>query len=227
MDQPFVLIVSDDPDFSRSLVGRWQSERSMPAFTLVRGDLCQDLDSGMFELAIAGALRPGAQRPVLDSLALAGKPVLLVCEEDQPVQELREIHPGLKVLRRQDAWIDAVVVVATEILRSGRLGARAERAEQAHRLLECHATLGRYMLEMRHTMNNALTSVLGNSELLLMEPGSLSAPARSQVETVRNMAVRMHEILQRFSSIEKELRAVEQQAEKEATIKSQAAAAGA
>ena len=48
--------------------------------------------------------------------------------------------------------------------------------------LERQATLGRYVLEMRHNLNNALTSLLGNSELLLLEPGALSAEARPQVE---------------------------------------------
>jgi len=53
----------------------------------------------------------------------------------------------------------------------------------------------------------------------------LSAARRSQIETIRNMAVRMHEILQRFSSIEKEMSVVEKQAEKDTKITSQAAAA--
>ena len=82
------------------------------------------------------------------------------------------------------------------------------------------------MLEMRHSLNNALTSVLGNSELLLIEPGSLSANARSQIDTIRNMALRMHEILQRFSSLEKELSFVERQAEKENNTKSRVASVG-
>ncbi len=82
------------------------------------------------------------------------------------------------------------------------------------------------MLDVRHTLNNSLTSVLGNSELLVLDPGSLSASERSQIETIRNMAVRMHEILRRFSSIEKELNAVEKQAENEARTKSRAASAG-
>ena len=92
-------------------------------------------------------------------------------------------------------------------------------------MLERQAALGRYMLDVRHTLNNALTSVLGNSELLLLEPGSLSVASRSQIETIRNMAVRMHEILQRFSSIEKEFNAVEQQAENEARTRVRVAAA--
>jgi signal transduction histidine kinase len=64
---------------------------------------------------------------------------------------------------------------------------------------------------MRHTINNALTSMLGNSELLLVEPGLLSAQAREQTETIRMMALRMNEIFQRFSSLETELRYVEKQ----------------
>jgi hypothetical protein len=82
------------------------------------------------------------------------------------------------------------------------------------------------MLQMRHSLNNALTSVLGNSELLLLEPGSLSAAARSQVETIRSMSLRMHEVMQRFSSLEKELKVVERQAERESGAKAHAAGTG-
>jgi len=78
---------------------------------------------------------------------------------------------------------------------------------------------------MRHNLNNALTSVLGNSDLLLIEPGSLSAHTRAQIETIRNMTLRIHEIMQRFSSLEKEMNVVAQQAERDSG-KSYAAAAG-
>lgn len=81
------------------------------------------------------------------------------------------------------------------------------------------------MLEMRHALNNALTSVLGNSELLLLEPGALTRPQRSQVETIRNMATRMHEILQRLSSLDAELKLLERQNENERQNQARAAAA--
>ena len=68
------------------------------------------------------------------------------------------------------------------------------------------------MLEMRHSLNNALTSVLGNSELLLLEPGAFSAPVREQIEIIRNMSLRMHEIIQRFSSLEMEMKVAEERA---------------
>ena len=79
------------------------------------------------------------------------------------------------------------------------------------------------MLEMRHNLNNALTSVLGNSELILLDSEPLSPALRMQVETIHNMGMRMNEIMQRFSSLQKEMELVEQQVWK----KSSKATAGA
>ncbi len=222
MDQATVLVISDDADFSRVVMDRWQAERKAPAFTLMSGDLCRDLDADGFDMAIVGAVRPELLPAVFRALDPADNPVLFVCKEKSSAAKAR---PGILVLQQQEGWLDALVLVSTEILRHGQTMARAHRAELAGKALERQAALGRYMLEVRHTLNNALTSVLGNSELLLLEPESLSAASRSQIETIRNMAVRMHEILQRFSSIEKELNAVEQQAENEARTRIRAATA--
>ena len=87
--------------------------------------------------------------------------------------------------------------------------------------VERQAALGRYLLEIRNALNNSLTSVLGNSELLLSEPEDLSPAAGLQIETIRNMAVRMHEMLQRFTSLEKELKLIEKQEVTEAETKAQ------
>ena len=58
MDQATVLIISDDADFSRVVMDRWQNERNVPAFTLMSGDLCRDLDAEGFDMAIVSAVRP-------------------------------------------------------------------------------------------------------------------------------------------------------------------------
>jgi len=225
VEQPTVLIVSDDPEFSRSVVGHWQAERSVPTFTLMSGDLCQDLSPDTFELAIVGAVRPNVLPALLKALDPVEKPVVFVSEGNHSAQAVREAQPRVMVLRQHEGWLDALVLVSLEALRRCEVMARARRAEQANKTLERQATLGRYVLEMRHNLNNALTSVLGNSELLLLDAGSFSAATRSQIETIRNMSVRMHEILQRFYSIEKELSMVEKQAEKEASTKSRSAVA--
>jgi signal transduction histidine kinase len=227
LDQSTVLIISDDADFSRVVMDRWQSERSAPAFTLMSGDLCRDLDAEGFDLAIVSTVRSEVLPAVFKSLDPAGNPVLFVCDRNQSLQRDLQLRPTVGVLQQQEGWLDALVLVSTEILQHGQTLARAQRAEQSAKLLERQATLGRYMLDVRHTLNNALTSVLGNSELLLLEPESLPMAERSQIETIRNMALRMHEILQRFSSIEKELNAVEQQAENDARIRVRTARAGA
>jgi signal transduction histidine kinase len=77
--------------------------------------------------------------------------------------------------------------------------------------LEHQALLGRYIIEMRHNLNNALTSILGNAELILLEPQSLSSNLKQQVETIHNMGMRVNEILRRFSSLQKEMQLVEKQ----------------
>jgi signal transduction histidine kinase len=224
VDQPSVLIISDDAELSRAVTGRWQSERTVPAFTPMSSDVCLGFDPDTFQLAIAGGLRPQALSVVLEAMDAAGKRVLFVSEDTRLVQTVHDRWPGIAIVRQQENWLDTLVLVAGEILRRVSAEADAHRFEHANVHLERQALLGRYMLDMRHTLNNTLTSVLGNSELLLLEPGSLSAGARSQIETIRNMSLRMHEILQRFSSLEKELMVVDRQAEKESGAKSQTAA---
>jgi signal transduction histidine kinase len=225
LDQSTVLIISDDPDFSGAITGRWQSERSTPVFTLMKGDLCQDMDPDTFAVAIVGAVRAGGLPPALRALEPAGQPVLLVSDDGRTARDVRETHPRVMVLRQHEGWLDALVLIVTESLRRSEMMDRLKRVERAGAHLQQQAALGTYMLEMRHSLNNALTSVLGNSELLLLDPEPLSAAARSQIETIRNMSLRMHEVMQRFSSLEKELKVVERQAAGETKAKSQSAGA--
>jgi signal transduction histidine kinase len=226
LDQSTVLIISDEAEFSSAVTGRWQAERSVPSFTLMRGDLCQDLDPETFDAAIVGGVRARILPKALHALEPAGKPVLLICDDSQALRKVRERHPRSLVLRQSEGWLDAAVLLLTELLRGRDTLARLAHAERENAFLQRQAALGGYMLEMRHTLNNSLTSVLGNSELLLLEAGAFSAETRSQIETIRNMSLRMHEILQRFSSLEKEMRVVEKQEARETSAKRRSAAAG-
>jgi signal transduction histidine kinase len=203
--EPTVLIVSEHVEFAHAITTRWQAERVVPTLTMMSADLCHELDAEMFDLAIVGAVRSELLASALKALEGSAKPILFICEAAQ-FECSRHSHSETMVLRKQDGWLDTLVLVATETLRRCEALDRMKSLEEANALLESQATLGRYILEMRHSLNNALTSVLGNSELMLLEPGSLSATTRSQIETVRNMGLRMHEVLQRFSSLEKELK---------------------
>lgn len=221
-----VLIVADDADFTRTVTSRWQTEVRVPTFTLMTGDLCPGIQPQVFDLAIVGGVRAGVLPSVLTILEAVGKPVIFVAPSSQAATTVQDSHKQALVLRQHEGWQDALILVASEGLRACEALARAERAEQWAASCEAQAMLGRYMLEMRHTLNNALTSMLGNSELLLAEAGALSAISHEQLETVRNMAIRMNEIFQRFFSLETELRYVERQAAQRARAKMRSASVG-
>ena len=223
---PPVLIISDDGEFARTLTSRWQAERTVPVFTLMSGDLCPGINPASFELAIVGEVRPGVLPSVLTILEASGRPVIFVASDAQVASTVRETHTHTLVIRQHEGWIDSLMLTAAEVLRAIYALSRAQAAEAAAATNQAHATLGRYMLEMRHSFNDALTSVLGNSELLLTQPGVLSAPLREQVQTIRNMSIRMHEIFQRFTSLETELRFANQRVGSDPP-KAQASAAGA
>ena len=220
MDTPTVLIISDEADFSRRITARWQMERNVPTFTLLSGDLWPRFAVDVFAVAIVGELRRELLSVVLEPLHSTGQPVFCVCQDAATAQLVRERWPRISILRPGDSiekthWLETLVLVASEAVHRSRAETRARSADLLCSTLERQATLGRYMLEMRHSLNNALTSVLGNSDLLLLEPGSFSAPTRAQIETIRNMTLRIHEIMQRFSSLEKEMNVVAQQAERD------------
>jgi signal transduction histidine kinase len=230
VDTPTVLIISDEPDFSRRVTARWHRERMVPTFTLLSGELWPRFAADVFDVAIVGELRRELLSVVLEPLHSTGQPIFCVCRNASVAQLVHERWPRVSILRHGDSvpetqWLDTLVLAVSEAVHRSRAESRARSAELSCASLGRQATLGRYMLEMRHSLNNALTSVLGNSDLLLLEPGSLSARSRAQIETIRNMTLRIHEIMQRFSSLEKEMNVVAQQAETDAG-KSHAAAAG-
>jgi signal transduction histidine kinase len=210
-----VLIIADDAEFSRDIVGRWHTERQMPGFTVVSSTVWQGANGG-FELALLGPLPPARMLPVLRMLENSSvAPVLCITDETNTEQLVHEEFPRVLVLRRYDGWLDSTILLANEMLKRGEAQERTRQAEHTASNLQRHATLGRYMLDMRHNLNNALTSVLGHSELLLLETGAFSNEIRDQVETIRSMALRMHEVLQRLSSLDLEMQFAEKKSHSE------------
>ncbi|MGH9528375.1 MAG: hypothetical protein ACRD2S_00480 [Terriglobales bacterium] len=230
VDKPTVLIISNDAEFSRVIVARWKSARTPPTFMLMTADLCPGLKSENFDVAIVGGLPPDAWPSVMKTLQSCHKPILVVRNSDTPVTRNTDNNSRLMSLTRtDDNWVDAATLILSECLRHIQAAATIQHLEHKAASLTRDAALGRYILEMRHSLNNALTSVLGNSELLVLEPETLAPldqKVRSQIDTIRNMALRIHEIMQRFSSLEKELNVAEKQAANENKSKTQAAVAG-
>ncbi len=198
-----VLILSSDPGFARDITSNWPRDGQAPQFVVLDQDLCGGLEGDAFDLAIADVASDEKTSRLREAIASTGRPAILASRQTSRIP-LPAHGAIIELIRESEAWAATAALLGREILR--RLGAegRAQKAEKLRSAAEAEATLGRYMSEMRHSVNNALTSVLGNAELLLLEPG-LPANVLAEAETIRNMALRLHEVFQRFSSIEKEL----------------------
>ena len=220
--QGAVLVISDDAEFARTVVARWQMERNVPAFTLIGSQYTNGSLAAHRGLIIVGPVGGGKLQKILsDADPVEAASTLLLALDGESAHLASDSYPRILVVRQNDGWVDHLVVLGTEALRCQEAFQRARQAESVLAESSRHATLGRYMIEMRHSCNNALTSILGNSELLLLEPGVLSADVREQIETIHTMSLRLHEILQRFSSIESEMQFAERSSQPETTATSQ------
>lgn len=208
------------------VLARWQSERVVPAFTVMSSDLWSGTGDASYEVAIVGPVRGGRLGPILKSLDTPAHPMLCVAEDSAALQTLRQHHPRAITLPQREGWLDSLVQLAGEVMKRVEACGRTRKAEQAAALSHRYAVLGHYMLDMRHNINNALTSVLGNAELLMLDGESFTAEVRDQLETIHSMSLRMHEILQRFSSMDSEMQFAEKESHGETAGSSQAAGSG-
>jgi len=204
MNRRTVVIVTDEPGFSAAVTRRWLNEKNVPSFILAESDCRGEFEAGNFDLAVVGGVAAEVLGSVLETLKSTGKPVVHISRlsgrAPRDVISIAEVQ----------GWPDLLIPVAHQILEHARTEAELARLQEKTAQLEHQAVLGRYMLEVRHNLNNALTSILGNSDLILLDAPGLPATQRSQVETIHNMAMRLNEIMQRFSSLQKEMQLVEQ-----------------
>jgi hypothetical protein len=230
MNHPTVIILSSDPAFSREITATWPrgtSGSGTPEFIVLDPSLSSDLNGRHYDLAILDNSRqtasgqtekargrrnqknfaPKVHGRVLDlklSLVTLGRPAIVI----QPHSEINfyGINGAVIEIRREpQTWAGITGLVGREVLRRRQAESQSFEAERLSSSAQAEATLGRYMLEMRVSVNNALTTLLGNAELLSNEAG-LPAAVHVQADTIRNMSLRLHEIFQRFSSLDKELR---------------------
>ncbi len=204
-----VVILTDETEFARLLTACWQAERQAPVVTVLTSDLWQEQQSTARDLVVVGPIRDGKLSSVLRSLDPATAVILCAPADSKEFGQLRTKYPRLIHVPVREDWAQTLLLVAGESLRRVEAVRLAKQAERAAAKNENHATLGRYMLEMKHSVNNALTSMLGNAELLLLEPGQLSSQSLAQIKTIHSMALRINEVMQRFSSLASEMQDAE------------------
>jgi len=199
------LILTDDGEFARLLTACWQVERQLPGLSVLTSDLWKDNQTTP-DLIVIGPLKEGRLSEILRSLEPNTALILCAPAEANELGLLRKRYPRLAHVPLREDWAQVVLLVAGESLRRTEAMKMVRQAERQAAQYSNQATLGRYMVDMKHSMNNALTSLLGNAELLLLEPGQLSAQSLAQIKTIHTMALRINEIMQRFSSLASEMR---------------------
>ena len=217
-----VVLIADDPGFARDLMARWQIERGLPGITVMSTDLLTGTGAGnfdltIFDLVIIGSVRNKRLVSVLKKIEAGDYPVICLLENAVDVKMAKSGYPRLHVMQSHDGWLDSLLLLAAECLKRLDLIERVRKAEKAALASSRGAILGRYMLESRHDLNNCLTSVMGNAELLLLDADAFAftEPVRDQLQTIHEMALNMHEIMQRFSSVAAEIRTSENSSQDE------------
>lgn len=204
-----VLILTDESEFARLLTACWQAERHAPAITVLSSDFLREQQAAPHDLVVVGPVKDGRLPEVLRSMERAGAVILCVPAGSRELGQLRARHPRLVHVPLREDWAQTLMLVAGESLRRTEAVRLARQAERHAIRNEQYATLGRYILDMKHSVNNALTSMLGNAELLLLEPGQLSSQSLAQIKTIHSMALRINEIMQRFSQLANEMKDAE------------------
>lgn len=198
-----VLIVSDDPEFVNSLVLVWPGSSCIPEFQLcgTRGNC----DCSQSSIAVLDGPEGLANLTAEVSLAIA-------ITGDEPLPEAGVAGRQAVQIRRRTGWAEVAAALAQEAFL--RANALQRVAELEHRLMESErlVALGSFIDNARHGLGNALTSVLGNSELLLESELGLQQQVRGQLETIHAMSLKIYETLQGLSSLKTASQAAEQKA---------------
>jgi signal transduction histidine kinase len=203
------LILTDDAEFARLLSACWQTERQLPGLSVVTSDLWKPEEPVASDLIVIGPVKQQHPADLLASIAPSTAIILCAPSDVKDLGRLRKRYPRLLHVPLREDWAQVIMLVAGESLRRTEALRIAKQAEQRAARNANDAVLGRYMIDMKHNVNNAMTSLLGNAELLLLEPGELSTQSLAQLKTIHTMALRINEIMQRFSSLASEMREVE------------------
>ena len=215
-----VLILSSDPAFARKVTGNWPTASEAPEFIALKEDLCHELRRDVFDLAIADA-PAGPKRETLTAvLAAIGKPAILIGSNPP--------HSGAASRRLWDRGPVALLTARVRGLgnRGGPAGAgdsspRPGRVPRPRRgaPAQCGGSRGdaRPLYGGNEAQRQQRANFRSGQRRIAAARGPDCRPGSwPKADTIRNMALRLHEIFQRFSSIQKELSAVARESDKEA-----------
>jgi hypothetical protein len=203
MNSSQILIVSDDAEFVRAVSARLRAQKFAPAITALTLNICEQANPAGYALIVVGPVRSLTDVSAILSLRLDSS----VCAvgDLENLAAVRTRHADWLLLPECAGWIDVLVSTAREVLRRNAAEVRARDAERLTFSQQRFGILARSLMEARPGMVNALTSLLGNADLLLLSDYPIPNECREQVRTIHTMALRLKEIVQRLASVESEM----------------------
>jgi len=208
-----ILIVSNDSKFVKALTERGREERDSPAITAVSAEVSTQASPSGYELVVVGPLRQGSE--LHTSLTPAEDSLVCVVGEVDCLKKIRAHQGDWLLLPEYPGWTKVIFSLAKEVSRRRAAETRAREAEMSNLSEKRYGVLGKSLLEARPGMINALTSLLGNADLILLSDEELPADCREHVRTIHRMALRLNEVVQRLTSIENELELTERKSQLE------------
>jgi signal transduction histidine kinase len=145
----------------------------------------------------------GAPPPLNSTVAALAvfAPVVVIAEERQEAELAALLHAGAAdFVHRGNGTLRAALQFVDERLQQAhRITARAQEVLAAD-----HEDVPRFGEVLRHELNNPLTGILGNAELLLAEvrrknDGLMPQGGQQRLETIAALAVRLRETVRRLS----------------------------
>jgi len=213
MNASSVLVVSDDVEFVREFVSRWEVEHGAPPITVVSTEMWKQASVIGYALVIVGFLRKNS--PAATAPELSCDTTVCVVGDRERLSSIRSAHSDWLAVFDQPGWPETLISFAKEVLRRIAAEKQARESERTCLSQQRLATVGESLLMARPGMVNALTSLLGNADLLLLSGEPFSVGCLEQLRTVHQMALRLNEIIQRLSSLANEMELSEMESQRE------------
>ncbi|UCF19701.1 MAG: hypothetical protein JSU87_17585 [Gemmatimonadota bacterium] len=187
-----ILLITADSELAQSAKSGLGGTCAVREFGDTRSALDRLAQSGAAVVVVDGDLPADEVAAVVDAMGDPGAVIVVVREHDLELLARGALN---QVPRSADSRLLADAVV--RILR-----AHARTAENFAPVRADHAdAMIAAIRRVRHDMNNPLTSIMAEAQLMLTEADQLSAEQRRALEVIEAMAVRIRDLTQALHDI--------------------------
>ena len=127
--------------------------------------------------------------PGLESL-----PIIMLTAKRELESKIRGLESGAHDYIVKPFQKEEVMARVRSLLTIGRLQRELVRMQKK-------ATVGEMMITINHEINNPLSAIIGNTELLLMELDDLPEKSARKLKTIHHESLRVRDILKRISRL--------------------------